>query len=461
MKKVKNFCLKIFILFAIMILSLSCCSFASEQDNSESSNDVSLISTSESDTSTVTPVDTTSTTSSTKEDVSNDLYLINTEVTIDYNVAGNVYVMANKVTINSIIDGNVFILANSVDINDDSYIYSDLFICAKTINVNGGYMYDAYITGYDVTFSENAFVIRDLKVAASNFTLAGYIRRDASIVTANFKLDTASCRIGNNLTYTSPSEVDGINDIVSGNVNYSPKNTSSQKSGFFSRELLIGLIAFIIFAIIVALIIVFGMKKYTEKSSEIVKTRPIRTFFYGLLMFIAICLVSLLLTITIIGLPAALVLILFTGFILSISSIIVAVAIAKRIANAMDKKNVFVFWMSILFAGIIWILHKIPYAGIYIDSIFKIYALGIVSYSIFHKEIISKKDIQKENEKIEEKVVEVKKVDDVKPTESKTTTTDKVVKKATKKPVTSKSTTTKKSTKPTSKKNSTKKEDKK
>ena len=137
------------------------------------------------------------------KNIRDDVYLLDSDVTLKDNVDGNVYIMAKDVEITSEeISGNVFICAEEINIRN-TYINGSLFLVGEKINVTA-FASDAYIAGNKVTLGEETRILRDLRVAADKLEINGVISRNVFASADDIKMNN--------------------NTIVEGNFNYSSKN---------------------------------------------------------------------------------------------------------------------------------------------------------------------------------------------------------------------------------------------
>lgn len=380
MKNLRNFWKICLILFFVLSISFYSISFAVENtvENTQSENNLSNTADSLSlgaESTSEQKVD-----SSTKLE---DLFLCNSDVTINYPVSGNVYIMANTVTIDNVIDGNVFVIAKNVTLTENAYVYTDLFVCANDITING-YAYDMYAAGDNLNLTSSSYVIRDLTSVCKNCNVAGLIRRNAKLACDTLAFNSSSAKIYGNLNYSSAQEAKIPEGVVTGKTTFN-KEVVTQTTVNASAEYIKNLIATLSYAIVIVLIIVLTMNNFTEKSSTLVKTKFWPVIGYGALALFVTPIACLLLLITIIGIWAAIALTFLYAFAISIASILASIALGKLICQKIKKDTkpmVILFSMLIVIA--LWILYNIPYVGFFTSLIALLIGLGIILYSIFH-----------------------------------------------------------------------------
>lgn len=336
---------------------------------------------------------------------SEDVYLMGNEVIVDYIVDGNLFIMANSVTIKSQIGGDAFIMANNITIDNDGYIANNLFAMADTIDIKG-IAYDIYALAQNFNIS-NGYIYRDLKVACNTLNISGVIGRN---VFANFKnanFDANDCKIYGNLNYSSNNEISISDNVVSGEVKYTPVSISEDVSvQTIIANYIWNLGKFLAFLLIIWLICLCLAPKFLENANQnITGKKCLSTFGIGILSLILVPIISLILML--LGLTNGVSLVLFALYILAliISKSLFTIAINNCICNKLNiNKNLGKFGMLIVSGIIIWALTQLPYVGWVISLIITIIGLGILV-----KSIIPKKAPKNE---VTEEVVEVSKKDE-------------------------------------------------
>ena len=322
-----------------------------------------------------------------------DLFLFDDSVTVDQSVLGNVFIMANDVTISGKVLGNVFVFAKNVNITSTGYINSSLFVCAENVTVNG-VIFDMYSASSKLSISSNARILRDLTSCGNSLNFEGAISRNATLTFNNIDVDTTTSQIGGNLTYSSSSENIPA-EIVSGKLSFNKlfEDQSIVNNAMYNfKNYLVDLLKVIIVSLIVILIIVFATPKFAEKGQKIVENKMAVSIGYGALTLVAIPVSCFILFCTILGIiPALSILLAYLFIIMEMSIALVALPLAKVICKKINKNSKGMnILISTILVIILWLLEKIPVLGSIISLFISIFALGILTYSIFHSKIETK-----------------------------------------------------------------------
>lgn len=317
-----------------------------------------------------------------------DVYIVDDDVVIDYIVDGNLYVIANNVTINSQIGGDAFIIAQTINIDKDAYIYSNLFSISSDLNITG-VIYDLYAMSKNINI--DGYIYRDIRVATNDLNINGVVGRNAYVTANNINFesgeDEANGVINGNFNYTSSQEISIPDDSVNGEVNYSEQIVSESHSSISSYIMSLG-------GLIASVLIIWGLSlwltpKFIKNASELIKTKPLKVYGFGLLTpIVSLLVISILF---LLGLTAKIALIL-TGLLIlafALSTSIFIITINELICQKFKiEKNHIKIGTLILTALVFWIIALIPYIKILANLVVYLGGLGLLIINI----IPSKKD---------------------------------------------------------------------
>lgn len=343
---------------------------------------------------------------------SSDMYLAGDNITIDYVVDGNLFVCADTVTINSEIGGDAFIMAKKLIIEENSCVYSNLFVIAETVELKG-VACDVFALAQNFNIS-GGYVYRDLKVACNTLNINGVVGRNAFVSCASINFNTDEGTNGiiyGNLDYSSNSEASIPENVVKGTVNYNAIQVSPEKSiRSIIADYILDLGGFLAFVLIIWLVCLVFAPKFLANTNKYVGKKTLGILGYGLLALIAVpiaCIILILLQLT-------------SGFSLFLLALyVLAIIVSKSLftitannyvcSKLKISKNTGIFGMLIVSGIVIWVITQIPYIGGLVSFIISVLGLGILVASILPKksEKDSKKDEviseNKDDKKIDEK----------------------------------------------------------
>lgn len=321
-----------------------------------------------------------------------DVYLTGDNITIDYIIDGNLFVCANTVTINSQIGGDAFVCAKNLIINEEGYIFSNLFAISESIEIKG-VVYDVFALSKNLTISKG-YIYRDLKVACKTLNINGNIGRNAFVECTNLNFNTDGSNNGSifgNLNYSANDEISIPEGLVSGTVSFNKIQESHMSS---IQSIILDFGNSIVFLLIIWLICLWLTPKFLKNTSSYVGKKTLSILGYGLLVLIAVPIISLILILLQLTTGISFVLLgLYTLAIIISKSLFIITANNYICSKLNVNKNLGIFGLLIVSGIIIWAIAQIPFVGAIISFIITILGLGILTYSIIPK---------KENKEIKE-----------------------------------------------------------
>lgn len=304
-----------------------------------------------------------------------DVYLLGTDVTLDYEVDGNVYILGTNVNISSKILGNLFVCANTINITKTGYISNSFYGVANNINFLG--------TAYDIYTTSNNFYIegstlRDIHSIANNLTLNCEIGRNADVAGENLSF---SGKILGDLNYKSKEPIKIPDGVVSGNVRFEELKEFNLKPNYF-----------ILAASFVGLILALWLfmkwlaPNFLSKTDIILKDSLLKNLGIGLLSLLAIPGLAITLMITAIAAYAGVLLLVLYILLACISSSIFVIAINNLLAKKFNfDKGYKVFLLLIVTSIIAWALTIMPYVGGVFSTLYALVGFGIVIRNLLKK----------------------------------------------------------------------------
>lgn len=339
-----------------------------------------------------------------EETVEGSLYSAGASITIEGTVKGDVVCAAQSLVINGRVDGDVICAGQSITINGP--VGGSVRVAGNTIILNGSIARTAMAAGANVTISPQAnigwdaliasayaeirgTIKRDLYGAGSFFTLAGPINRhvllymddrqvpeDRSALTIN-----KEASIGGNLTYTAMREAQIENvGVIKGsverkNLEWRERGEAKNLAAGWAWMKLIGIFS----ALLVGLLLVSWLSKPVNDITETMFNKPLPSLGWGLIILILTPIIVILLMVTIIGIPVALLTLGAWVLIMYPAKILAAIAIGRKLNNALPFMHK---WhhslMAAMIIGIIvsWLIFSIPVIGWFLCFLALLWGLG-------------------------------------------------------------------------------------
>ncbi len=371
----------------------------------------------------------TNTTSETEEPEihEDDLYLAGFDVTMDQLVNGNVYLYGNNITISGQIVGNLFVFGNTVNF-DQAYIQGSVYVFANNVTFDA-VASDLYITANHLEISPQFGVYRDLKGNCNSIIMAGTIGRNALLNTKSLSLekDDATGVIYGNLQYSSPAEIQIPEGSVEGETTYTKSSNDQSSKSILSYFInLIGVIIFTLFVYALLRVITPASMEHLSHSSTRKMPKIIGT---GLLGLIAIPIISLLLIITVIGVPTALALLALYVLLIAFSTSAFTIGLSTLFCTKRGiQKRAAQYLVLVVSTIIVWIVTILPFnIGTIAQVIFTIIGLGIILYALFAKKVdTTSSEEAPKTEKKEKKKTETKKSEKSKDSKTSNSKTENI-----------------------------------
>jgi cytoskeletal protein CcmA (bactofilin family) len=298
--------------------------------------------------------------------INGDLIAFSQDITINGEVKGSVRVAGTNLTVSGTVDHNINSFGTEINLTPSSTVAWDVLVAGVNGNFNGiiggnlhGNIAAASIAG---KIGKNV----DLKVEDSNNSNSGL-------------LITKDAIIGGDLTYTAKREVkiESPSSIVG--VTSHQKETSE-------TETPINIITKIFYKlsalILIGLILISLKKKVFYTVAKILETKNWQATLIGLGLLILMPIVILFFSLTIIGIPLALILLAAYLIMLPISAIFCSFFVSDLIIKNTYKKPINAFVTLIIGLIIFTLLASIPYLGWSFVLVFITYGLGGILINI-------------------------------------------------------------------------------
>ncbi len=304
-------------------------------------------------------------------------------------VTHNYFSAGNALQNDMEIDGLLFTAGNSINYNGTSE-YS--FIAGNLINFNGKSEKDVFIAGNTINIAKEALINRDLYLAASDININADINGNAFISAKNLTINSKNIN-GNlflsaeNIIITSDSEVNGTikypeNAKISGIENVPAEklvtyhvNENSNDNNFASKvtSTIFSIICYIAVAYILYLIFPTLFNKI-ERKFEFKNT--MKTIGLGLAFLIVVPIISVILLITVVGVPISVLALIAYGVLLYLSLPVTANYLGNVILKNNKREKVNFYLATLIGLLIIKIVGLIPVLGVIVSILSTLYGLG-------------------------------------------------------------------------------------
>jgi hypothetical protein len=305
-------------------------------------------------------------------DVEGDIVCAGGNIVIESKVGGDVTCAGGSLSVDREVDGDVRIAGGNVDVS--SKISGDLVIAGGNVQIRDSAVVgrDLVVKGGNVLFLGT--VGRNMDIQGGSVSFAGIVGNNAFIDAGSVSFEEGS-RIGGNLTYRSSEEADTSKVSVGGAIfkKVVPARPAGQIAKAFFVARLIGFLSLLVIGLIAILVL-------PKRSAAVAKTfgsKFWRSMGLGLLVTVLTPIVVVILLVTIVGIPLALILLVFYIILLYVARLASAFWLADLFGYG--KISIWGFIISLL---VVYIVISIPVIGWLISLIITLTGVGAIVFPI-------------------------------------------------------------------------------
>jgi cytoskeletal protein CcmA (bactofilin family)/uncharacterized Tic20 family protein len=254
------------------------------------------------------------------ETINDDLFAAGQTVTVAGRVIGDVYATGQTVVVTGTVDGDLIAAAQQVVV--DGAVNGNVRAAGAVITVNGRVGHSVTGLAQQVNISSTGRVDGSLVAAGETISAFGPVGRGITAGVGTLQLGGPvggdvlawassalsigpNTRIAGNLEYHADRQADIPSGTVAGRVQYDPIQREQQQApllnGLFDFG---GLVMLFGSAILGALAIIFAPRA-SARALELGRQQPLPTFGLGLLVLCAVPVVTVLIGVTLVGIPLA------------------------------------------------------------------------------------------------------------------------------------------------------------
>lgn len=326
---------------------------------------------------------------------------IDNDVIIEDTYNASVAAAGEDVTFDGKINGIAFGASNKLALNGTTD-YG--MLAGNVITVDGTINNDLVIAGNLVTINKEATINRDTIIAASDVEISGTFNRNISIyaskvtfkntnIKGNVKLYVNQINVqqDTNITGTLSYPEDSVYKVQEGvQIGKTVKTEAIQTEddeNFFatvSAKIWSFLCLTLVFAAI-TLLFPNLFTKINEKYEKMEFSEVIEVFTKGLVVLILVPIITILLFCTLIGVPLAIILLLFYGIAIYLSTIFTAYLLGYKIWQKVFNKEINVLALGLIGLFILFLCSLIPGVRTLVSIITTLIGLGLI-VTIFKKQ---------------------------------------------------------------------------
>lgn len=304
------------------------------------------------------------------ENINGDIFAAGNSISIKGKVNGSLRLVGQKLVVNGEVARNILAAGQYLDLNKDSKVYGHVSFVGQMAGVYG-------------------WVGGRFESALENLRLSGQIVGDSEVYLGNNKTANIDLLNGANiqghLKYWSDQNLNLDQAKVSQGIEHQ-QISEIVKNKIKPQLSLFGLLWQILSMLVVALLWWRWKNKFFYQSYDIVKKNPGKSLLVGFLSLLAIPVLFILLMLTVIGIPLALIFLVTCFVTLYLTKILAAWLLVCFVQQTWWKKYQGKDW-ALLIAGIVVmsLLVKLPIIGWVISLIFYLWAWGAIFYYFYNQ----------------------------------------------------------------------------
>ncbi len=329
--------------------------------------------------------------------VNDDVYAAVSEVAVDGVITGDAFFACQKYSVSGDILGSLNSGSQYATVRGN--VGGSARIFAQTIIIDAAIERNLVAFGEDIDLSEASRVGKDVTIMGGRVSLSGEIDGNAEVhcnelfisgvINGDLKIEAQKisilppAEIAGNITYKSKNEIsisDGVN--VGGEVEWNeitPEEEKGEGGGInVGFRVLLFLASFVTGLLLIGLI-----NRHTRAASAQITLKPLVSLGVGFVSFCAIPIAIVVLLVTLIGIPAAVILLFAYTVFFYIAKIYVSIALGRMILRALrkdaDPKQ---GWSLLLGLVILTLLFMIPVLGTLVYLLVIFWGFGAVLLGI-------------------------------------------------------------------------------
>ncbi|MFA6519604.1 MAG: polymer-forming cytoskeletal protein [Candidatus Paceibacterota bacterium] len=329
------------------------------------------------------------------ENVAGDIYLFGSSATSAGPVSGDVIAGGGNVVISGTVGadvmaggGNVTILSN---VGDDvragggnvvilGKVGGDVIVGGGQVNVGGPGVGGDVVAGAG-TVRIDAPVAGNLKIGGGNIYINAPITGTVTITDADKVTLGPSAVIYGNLSYKASKELIKENGAdVRGEVKYTPRAERKAVPAALIAGLISAWILGKFFVVLVsALIIGLLLRRYSMEVVTRATARPLAELGRGLLALIALPIVSIILLVTILGIPFGILGIISFIALMVLTCVVAPIIVGSVVWKYFSNGDTEITWKTILIGVFVFqILGFVPFVGWLVQAVVGLIAAGVI-----------------------------------------------------------------------------------
>lgn len=320
--------------------------------------------------------------------LNDNLYTAGANVNVKGAINGDLLAAGGNILMSGAISGDIAAAGGSLDVS--SKVGGSVRIAGGNLNISNSVAGDLIAVGGQISILPGSEVGKDAALAGGTVYINGTINGNLQVAGGDIKLGPNAMVKGTFDYYSQSPVVIDQGAVVNGAINFHRVNASAKAA--VGKGFLWGIMGFfalikLIMIFVAALVMLYCFKNQTKAIVEksVLKFWP--EALRGFIILVVVPIAVILSFITVLGASLGIIVALFYGLFVAISSIISILLFARlSLKYIFSKKDYNLNWWIVLIASLVlWLIALIPFVGWILVFVIFISALGSTADFIYKK----------------------------------------------------------------------------
>lgn len=338
-----------------------------------------------------------------EEEISGNLYVAGGQSKVEGKIDGDLSLVSSFSNISGVIEDDLTLAGRQVDFTGE--VKGDLRIIGGEVFIKGKVHGDTVIVSGDIHIEDKAELLGDILIVGGKVNVSAPINNYAKIVSGHISINDSinssvdfttqqlvlgeNSEINGTLRYFSPSKLQqSLSASINGEVQYN-QISSFRDSNIFKKVVLSFINFWILLrfvtSLLLAFLLVFIFKVFSQRVNDYAIENFGSSLLTGILFLILLPISTIILFVSLIGFPVAIILILVFIFVLTISSAIAGIILGTLI-HRLIKRNEHTeinFQNTTVGVILLTVLQFVPFLGDITRMVFYFVAVGSIANYLY------------------------------------------------------------------------------
>ncbi len=311
------------------------------------------------------------------EPIDDDAFFAGERITVTQTIADDAYLAGGIVEIESAIGEDLMAAGNSVtlsaEVGDDAFLAGD-----RVVIENNSTMDDLFAAGRSLEVREGTTITGDAYLAGADIALNGSFEGTVRLTGESIEIGPTAIIAGDVIAHgpTAPTVADGA--TIRGTVRHVPANTDT--NGRDGRSLLATWVRDVVILFITGLVLLYLAPRLSALVQERIYTTTLSSFAIGFLWLIAMIPAIILLLITLVGWPLAVIGMFLSGLLITGAALFMPLVVGTWLARKLDTRvKLPKSWQQVLLGAVVVAsIHFIPTLGPLLLFVITLAIMGVM-----------------------------------------------------------------------------------